>query len=138
MIAQGFQRRQGARRDHVGGALPAFPKILHTLSVDLCREVEKTDRLAQEGGLFAIAFNEMNLRAGRFGKGAGDRDGRKAAARAEVDPDFGAGDNVQKLQRVGDVPGPDFRDRRRRDQIYPRLPFQEQRDEPVQAFSCFT
>ncbi len=93
LIAQGFQRGERARRDHVGEARPAFPKILHTLIVNLCREVEKTNGLAQERGFFTIALNEMNLCPGRFDKGAGDGDSGEAAARAEVHPVFGAGDN---------------------------------------------
>ena len=62
----------------------------------------------------------------------------QAAARAEIDPDLGAGDNVQELQRVGDVPGPDLGESGRRDQIDPRLPFHEQRDEAIQSLRCFT
>ena len=51
----------------------------------------------------------------------------KPAAGAEVDPDRGLGRQSQKLQRIGDMPGPDHRYGRGRDQIHPLLPVQQQR-----------
>ena len=59
----------------------------------------------------------MDRRAGPVGERAGDHQAGKAAAGAEIDPDAGLGGEREKLQRVGDVPRPDRRDRRGRDQI---------------------
>ena len=95
-------------------------------------------RLAQEGSFFRIAFNEMNHRAGRAGERNGEHHAGEAGARAEVDPNPRLWGKLDELQRIGDMPGPKIRKRRRRDEIGFSLPLDEQRSVPIQPSLCFT
>ncbi len=64
--------------------------------------------------------------------------GRESRRRSRDRPRFSrSGASSEKLQRIGDVAGPKDRLCRRRDQIDPLLPVQQQRDKPVEAGSLF-
>ncbi len=63
--------------------------------------------LAQEIGLFPIAFNQMDSRPGTSASAQAMHQAGKSGPGAEIDPDFGLRGEVEKLQRIGDVPGPD-------------------------------
>src|SRR5262249_16725374 len=88
--------------------------------------------LAQECGLFGIAFNEMDLDAGSTRKGAGDHQARKSATRAEVDPDARVRPEVEKLEGIGDVPRPQMRNRGWRDETGGPLPRQQKSHKPIE------
>ena len=62
--------------------------------------------LAQKGGLFAVAFDQMNPARRIVSERAGNHQSGKSAARAEVDPASRLWRQRQELQRVGDMPGP--------------------------------
>ena len=89
-------------------------------------------------GLFSIAFNQMDRGARDVGQRAGDHQPGKSGAGAEIDPDFGLRGEVEKLQRIGDMPGPDLRNRGRRDQVHALLPFDQQRHESIEPGGDFT
>ena len=94
--------------------------------------------LAQECGLFRIAFDQMDHRAGFAGERTGDHEAGEAAARAEIDPDPRGGRKIEQLERIRDMPGPQLRDRGRRDEIGRALPAQKQLDEAIEPLRCFT
>src|SRR5262249_50558151 len=94
--------------------------------------------LAQECGLFGIAFNEMDMGAGPTRKRAGNHQAGKSAARAEVDPDSRVRGEVEKLEGIGNVPRPQVRNRGWRDETGGPLPSQQKRDESIEALQGFT
>ena len=100
--------------------------------------VRHTLSLAQECGLFCIAFNEMDMSPGATRERAGNHQDGKAPARTEVDPDAGFGGEVEKLERIGDVPHPQVRNRGWRDEIGGPLPSEQKRDEAIETLRCFT
>ena len=57
---------------------------------------------------------------------------------AEIDPDSPRRCNIEELQGVDHMPGPDRWHRRWRNQIGLRLPFLQQRDIAVEPLLCFT
>jgi hydroxypyruvate isomerase len=106
--------------------------------MDLRRNLEFLHRLAQEIGLFANALNEMNLGAGLVGQRAGDRDAGEAGTGAEIDPGLGVRRQVEELERIGDVPGPNDRNCRAGDQIEFRLGVEKEIDIRLKPLFCFT
>ncbi len=93
---------------------------------------------AQEGRLLGDSLDEMDAGARRPGHGTGEDDAGKAAAAAEVGPALGRRGEIDELKRVGDVPGPELRQGRGRDQIGLGLPLPEQRDVAIEPFLGFT
>ena len=69
----------------------------------------------------------MHVRARDLGEQARQRDAGKAAAGAEIDPDLASGAEREELQRIGDMAGPDLRQRRGRDEVGGLLPGGQQR-----------
>jgi hypothetical protein len=65
-------------------------------------------------------------------------DAGKATAAAEVDPGFGDRGKRDKLERVGDVPGPEMLQRRGRDQIGLGLPLPKEVKIEIEPCLCFT
>src|SRR5215831_20021712 len=96
------------------------------------------DRLAQKGSLLGVSLDQVDGRTWRLRQCASQDHAGKAATTAKVDPDFCGGGQREKLQRVGDVPGPQMRERRWSDQIGLRLPFPEQLEIAVKPRFCFT
>ena len=86
---------------------------------------------------FSVAFNEMNGSTGLAGERAGKHEPGKSAARAEIDPDPRLGRKIEQLQRIGDMAGPQMRDRGRRDQIGRALPTQQELDEAIEPLRMF-
>ena len=80
---------------------------------------------AQKGCLLGDSLDEMDACAWGPGHGAGEHDAGKAAAAAEVGPALGGWREVDELKRVGDVPGPELRQGRGRNQIGLGLPLAE-------------
>jgi len=80
LIAKHFQWAERPRCHNVGGFRKAFPKFLCSQMVNLARDPQSAHYFAQKGGLFPIAFNQVNLGAGRFCQRARNRDSRKAPA----------------------------------------------------------
>ena len=97
-----------------------------------------TQRLAQERRLAVVALDQMNDGVRPIGQCTRQNNSRKTAAAAEIDPDAASRRDVEKLERVGDVPDPDRIERRRRNQIGLGLPGQQQRDIGVEPRLCFT
>ncbi len=64
------------------------------------------DRLAQEGGLLAVAFDQVNLGARGLGKRASNDHAGKAPARSEIDPEPGVRGKVEELEGIRDVASP--------------------------------
>jgi hypothetical protein len=69
---------------------------------------------------------------------ASDDQAGKSAARTEVDPNPGVRGEVEKLERIGDVPHPQVRNRGRRDEIGGPLPSEQKRDEAIETLQRFT
>ena len=92
--------------------------------MDLRRRAGDADGFAQESGFFTITFNKMDDCAGPVRQCAGDRDGGKSTARAEVNPDPCVWRQIEQLKRIGNVTCPNRWDSRRRDQIGFLLPNQ--------------
>src|SRR6266487_122162 len=124
LIEQGLEGGDGARGDDVSLALEARCEILDSRGMHACRRFGEALSLAQECGLFCIAFNEMDMSAGATRKRAGDRQAGKSAARAEVDPNARLGRKVEKLEGIGDMPRPQMRNSGWRDETGGPLPSQ--------------
>ena len=77
---------------------------------------------AQEGRLLGDSLDEMDTDVRRPGHGAGQDDAGEAATAAEVGPTFGRWGESDELKRVGDVPGPEVRQCRGRDEVGLGLP----------------
>src|SRR5262249_52973135 len=118
-VAEGFQWEKRARRYHMQRFCTAFPKFLGSFLVDLGRDAERTHRLAQKRGLFAIAFNEVDQRAWLICQRTGERDAREAGTGTEIGPTPRVWRQRQQLQRVCDVAGPKLRQGRCGDKIEP-------------------
>src|SRR6516162_8493303 len=122
LIEQGLERSDGARGNDIRRSLEARHEILDARGMHACRRLGEALSLAQECGLFGIAFNEMDVSTGAARQRAGDDQAGKSAARTEVDPNPGVRGEVEKLERIGDVPYPQVRNRGRRDEIGGPLP----------------
>ena len=117
-LEQARQWRQRAGRDDIDRVAKMFDEVLDPLGVDRCRRAGHALRLragtppswrcSRPGGRPRRAFRPARRRRPSPGK---------PAARTQVDPGPGVGRERQDLQRIGDVPGPKIRDRRRRDQV---------------------
>ena len=111
---------------------------LHARAMDYGGRLSDALSFAQECGLFHIALDEMDLGPGIARKRACDDESREAGAGAHIDPEARAWREVNELQRIGDVPRPEVRNGRGRDQMGALLPGEKQRDEAVEFFRCFT
>src|SRR5262249_39118779 len=119
--------------------LKARCEILDSHRMHARRRFGEALSLAQECGLFGIAFNEMDVGVGLTRERAGDHQTGKPAARPEVDPDARARGEVEKLERIGDVPRPQMRSRGWRDETGGGpLPSQQKRDESIETLQGFT
>src|SRR3954447_14802299 len=96
------------------------------------RRCSYADGFAQEGRLLGDSLDQMDARPGRPCHGASQDDAGKAAATAEVGPAFGRRSESDELKRVGDVPGPEMRQRRGRDEIGLGLPLPQQCDVAIE------
>jgi len=132
------KRRERPRRDDLDRFAKLPSHLLDSRLVHNRRRAGDSHSLAQESRLFSIAFNEVNPPAGFFGECAGNREAGKTTARAEIDPDSRGRGEGQELERIGDVPGPDFANGRGRDQIDSPLPRQQRRDKAVEPGKRFT
>jgi len=83
------------------------------------------DRLAREGGFLGIALDEVNPGPWSFSQGARQHDTWKPATAAQIDPPHRRGSEIDKLQRVGDVPDPEMGKGRRSNEIGLGLPLAE-------------
>ena len=102
------KRRQRPGRDHIGLAdearndgLPAAPRgpwPAAPVSREIC---------AQEGAFAGIALDEMDLEP-PLRAGDGEDQTRKSGAGTKVEPGLGVGREVEKLERIDDVPVPDL------------------------------
>src|SRR6516164_3771269 len=138
LIEQGLEGSDGARGDDVRRPFEARHEILDARGMHACRRLGDALSLAQECGLFIIAFNEMDMSTGAARQRAGDHQAGKSAARAEVDPNAGFGGEVEKLEGIGNVPHPQVRDRGWCDEVGGPLPGEQKRDEAIEALQGFT
>ncbi len=88
-------------------------------------------------GLFANAFNEMNMHSGGAGQRAGNRDAGKSSAGAKSTQTSRRAPD-EELERIGNVPGPNQRKCRFCDEVDFLLPDQQQINEHLEAFLRFT
>ena len=135
---QSLKGSDGTCGDDIGAALETRGKILDALGMHVRWSAGNALRLAQECNLFAIAFNEVNESTWLLRQRAGNHQPGKSASRAQVDPNSRIGRELEKLEGIGNVPRPQFRGRGWCNQVGGALPMQQQRDEPVQPFACFT
>src|SRR3569833_4032092 len=87
---------------------------------------------AQKSRLLRNALDQMDLGAWDISQRASEDDAGKTTAAAEIDPDPGIGFQVEQLERVCDMPGPELRLSRGRNQIGLGLPFAEQCDVAIE------
>ena len=92
----------------------------------------------RKAAFLALRSTRWTIGARRLRQRAGQHHAGKAAAAAEVDPDLRRRGEVQELQRIGDVAGPEMWKRRGRDEIGLGLPLQEQIDVAIEPRLCFT
>jgi hypothetical protein len=104
--AQGFQWRQGARRDDLHSFCTGFPKFLDPLLVNDRRGRGRPNRCPEESCLFSIAFNEMNFGSGLLGKSAGNGHPGETAARTQISPHAGLRGQSQELERISNMARP--------------------------------
>ena len=127
-----------ARRQRRAAPLKFFTKSSIRTAWTIAGSSNVIDGFAQEGGFFAGAFDQVDrrrlagLRARRRSRG------RESRRRSRDRPSIGVGRERQELERIGDVARPDRRDRRRRDQIDPLRPRQQEFDEAIEPRRCFT
>src|SRR5215467_12956961 len=138
LIEQGLKRSDGARGNDICRSLEACHEIPDARGMHACRRLGEALSLAQECGLFGIAFNEMDMSTGTARQRAGNDQTGESAARTEVDPDAGFRGEVEKLEGIGNMPHPEVRNRGRRDEIGGPLPSEQKRDEAIEALQGFT
>ena len=102
------------------------------------RQHQFSHRLAKESSLLPLALDQMHGRAGPIGERARDDDAGKSSASADIEPNSGIGREIEELERIRDVAGPDLADRGAADQIGVALRGQQERDETVEPICCFT
>ena len=83
--------------------------------------------MAQEGAFARVALDQVDVKPALLSRDGEDEPG-KARAGAEIEPGAGLRREVEELERVGDVPGPDVLQRRGADQVLDRLPAPELAD----------
>src|SRR5690348_1314258 len=101
-------------------------------------QAERLDHLAQERGLLALALDQMHGGAWLTGEHASENEPGEAAAGADVEPSPGARREIDELERVRDMAGPDLADRGGADQVRMALRREEELDEAIEQGSCFT
>jgi len=80
----------------------------------------------------------MDYSPDMWGQRTGDDEPGKAAAGADVDPRARGGGKIEELQGICDVPGPQGRDRRFRNQIGCALPGKKERRKAIEPPGGFT
>ena len=104
-----------------------------SMQVNHARRAGDAQGFAQERRFLGVALDQMrSARAFDARKRAGEDDTGKAAAAAEIDPGSCMRRELEKLQGIGDVAGPELRQRRRRDEIGFCLPLEQQLDVGVE------
>ena len=98
---------------HIDWNRSIFDEILDALACTVAGSAGDPHRLAQERGLLAAAFDQVDVRAGDIGQRAGNHHARKPAAGAEIGPDPRVGRQREKLQQIGHMAGPQRRLRSR-------------------------
>ena len=123
-----------------GRGLEVLHEILDPHSVDHGRAPECDATASRRKAAFLpLLSTRWTAAPGPSGERAGDDQPGKAGAGAEIDPDLGVRRERQELERVGDVPGPDRRDRRAaRSDWCAALHRQQQFDEAIEPRRCFT
>src|SRR3954471_14913151 len=96
------------------------------------RRCSYPDGFAQKGRLLGDSLDQMDARPSRPCHGAGQDNPGKAAAAAEIGPAFGRWGESDELKRIGDVPGPEMRQGRGRDEVGLGLPLPQQRDVAIE------
>ena len=79
----------------------------------------------------AFDFNQREMPFRPVLRGERDDKPRKSRAAAKIDPLIESWRMLEKLQAVGDVPRPDIRKRRRRDEVVRALPLRQEGDEAL-------
>lgn len=96
-------------------------------------------RFAQKRRLLGVALDELNGRAFMLRHCTGQHHTGKAAARLPKSSQWSRRRReIQKLERIGDVPGPELRKRGGRDEIGLGLPRHQQIDIAIEPRLCFT
>jgi hypothetical protein len=138
VVQQLGKRREGARCYNLNVSIKPSHKFGDSLVVHKSWRAGNGCHLTQKSGLFLVALHKMHSRPGVLGESAGNRHSRKSTARPKVDPLPCVPCQRKKLKRVGDMPRPQMRYRRRSDEMSGLLPPQEQIDEALEAGECFT
>ena len=137
-LNQLLERRQRARGDDLGQNLDTMDKILHAHCMDDRRRSREPLSLSQERGLFQVAFDEMNGSTWFVSKRAGKHEPGKSASGSQIDPHTCLRRKINKLERIGDVPGPQLRHRGGCNQVDGTLPIQQECDKSIEPFQRFT
>ena len=135
-VCRAAPARAPSPRRCAAGACPTKSAMRSACTSD--RRAANARRLAQERAFFPMLSTRWTCRPGCVRQRAGDDQPGKSSAGAEIDPDSCFWRQIQKLQRIGDVPGPNHRLGRGRDQIDALLPLQQERNKAVEARFCFT
>ena len=130
-----FQRRQGAGSDHVGAnRRDGFDSA--DKDSRLLLEGHAAGRLAQEGGLTSIRFDQGDVEIGLQGR---ENQARQACARPQIGQAFRpGGDQRGDLGGVDDMAGPGIGEGGRPDQVDGLLPLGQGFEIGSDARQCFT
>ncbi len=93
--------------------------------------------LPQEGAFAPIAFHQMDGET-TLETGYGEDETREAGAGTEIQPGPRLRGQVEQLQGIRDVAGPDLGERGRPNEILDPLPPHQLGDEDLQTGECFT
>ena len=102
------------------------------------RQCEGFGDIAQKDGFLAGAFDQVDRGVGPIRERACEHKTGETGTGAEIEPDFGIGREIEQLQRVRDMAGPQMGNRARPDQIGVGLCLQQQIDEAIEPAECFT
>ena len=133
------QRCQGPGRDHINSVWHMQMRVLDAAIMDLSGQIRGANNVPQKRRLAMIGFDAMNNRLPLAFEHGGEHQSRKARARPEIKNEFGMRrTKIQQLGAIGNMPCPDFFERRGTNKIFDLLPSDQQINMALKAVLCFT
>ncbi|HEY3779304.1 MAG TPA: hypothetical protein VGL35_14730 [Rhizomicrobium sp.] len=136
VLKQPRQRRTSPGRDNVEG----FERgCLNAFIADFHDNAEQIGGRVEEFGLFPRGFEKNRTEIATISQQKREDETRESRTGTEVHQTAGGQwHEIQELRGIPDVAAPHLVQRTSRDEIVAGTPGLEKRDEPFQAFLCFT
>ena len=135
---ENVEARERPCADRVDGLREARNHIFDARAMDIRRSSRLAGDGSQERRLLAVRLDEIDPRPGDIGEEDRRHHARKAGAAADVEPSPRIRNERQDLYAVRHMPAPDGVERRRRDEIDPRLPVLQEFDIDAEPLCRFT